>query len=813
LAYAAIGASLGWRNGGGTIPVMVLFAVWAATWTAITNLGKSASDDQDLAKSPSNEPGEPTESGFAAELGSGDERTESAHLDTSADKRLETCDADAKPTRSSWDPATLLVIGIISLTSIGSVTFIVMRNGATSTLESPSAQTYERTIRLEDLGGQDSLSESQTTETQPDHEYDHATPPQPQFKQKWPRAFVRNLSEAAPVTDHSSMISKDGSAEISAALKHWLGRELWLERIKEEFPRFGRRIGIAELALNRKFRPAIENMERIQRERIPNWQTEWSDIRTKTKRELWSKPVSQEIALAAVEELEKWATSGQLDLPGVEILLIHHPEYIRNPAREFLDGFAKEFVTDGSGKSMGLKPRIMYPVSWQAKTGERPHIVQKFGNRSGRSSTSSVVLGVSELPQEVRSAIESARETEGLSEHEVILVLTLARSGGIYGDAASQEIVDSGTVVLAGHSAAWVEYKAHLNRVGIEFDVHGLIFGVIRRERLVTIMLDTTSVPQLETTTADDRFRQVAPLFRQMLNSFDLFDRYDDTPRNQDAVDSSLTQPTSPIIINELQRNRRNLEEVERIRRNSQPGAAGLASPRPEAETSGLGIIICFGPLLLLVIILGFLSFRYDNSMPDDDPKAETYDFMAELAADKHLDRQSSSARSSVQAMSEEKCSAKRGTKWLSFWENILLPLNVLTGAIWLSFDFQIVTLLIVLLTIATILGLKKRTRWGWYLNFILLVTITLNYPFYLHGKKIRDYEAYKQLHDVVNRFVDSGESALPAPEFTTMDFLLPFGIAATIVLLPSTIYFANRKYLFSSRETVSANKSIRSSG
>jgi len=46
--YAVIGAFLGWKNGGGIIPMMILLAVWGATWVAITKKGAP----KDLAKNP-----------------------------------------------------------------------------------------------------------------------------------------------------------------------------------------------------------------------------------------------------------------------------------------------------------------------------------------------------------------------------------------------------------------------------------------------------------------------------------------------------------------------------------------------------------------------------------------------------------------------------------------------------------------------------------------------------------------------------------------------------------------------------------------
>lgn len=36
ILYALIGALLGWKHGGGIIPMIILFAIWGVTWKAIT---------------------------------------------------------------------------------------------------------------------------------------------------------------------------------------------------------------------------------------------------------------------------------------------------------------------------------------------------------------------------------------------------------------------------------------------------------------------------------------------------------------------------------------------------------------------------------------------------------------------------------------------------------------------------------------------------------------------------------------------------------------------------------------------------------
>ncbi len=54
IAYACIGAAIGWKHGGGMIPMLILMAALSATWKGIRNGGSAAANsDQDNNKPPS----------------------------------------------------------------------------------------------------------------------------------------------------------------------------------------------------------------------------------------------------------------------------------------------------------------------------------------------------------------------------------------------------------------------------------------------------------------------------------------------------------------------------------------------------------------------------------------------------------------------------------------------------------------------------------------------------------------------------------------------------------------------------------------
>jgi hypothetical protein len=62
LLYAVIGATLGWRHGGGIIPMMILLSIVGAVWTVITR--SASSSDNKTKKEPPSKPPPPPFAGF-----------------------------------------------------------------------------------------------------------------------------------------------------------------------------------------------------------------------------------------------------------------------------------------------------------------------------------------------------------------------------------------------------------------------------------------------------------------------------------------------------------------------------------------------------------------------------------------------------------------------------------------------------------------------------------------------------------------------------------------------------------------------------
>lgn len=52
IAYACIGAALGWKHGGGMIPTLILLAALSGTWKGIRGGGSAASDSNQVDNKP-----------------------------------------------------------------------------------------------------------------------------------------------------------------------------------------------------------------------------------------------------------------------------------------------------------------------------------------------------------------------------------------------------------------------------------------------------------------------------------------------------------------------------------------------------------------------------------------------------------------------------------------------------------------------------------------------------------------------------------------------------------------------------------------
>lgn len=354
-----------------------------------------------------------------------------------------------------------------------------------------------------------------------------SAPQQETLEEKWPAAFslesLERFRESSPPPDSFLPLwTKDEVSRLAAACSYDFFLKRSIAVLGLDFPEVKARLSSAQLGYERRFGPAIENIQRIATSHFPDLERQLTESCKGLEQQISSRNVNPEMLQTLVKEVENVGEGG-VRSPVLETLLTYHPEYLRNPALEFLGGYKREYTTDGTGKSAGIQLRIEYPASWKARPGIRPHVLQKFSSQGGQEE---VLLLIVELPAEFQDLSEGELSAADLQE--------LAEES--FSEMPGSTKVDSGHVRLAGSRAGWAEFEAQVNRVGMKIAQHGLSLALIHRGRFVNILLASLSAPDVEAViedgearaTAEQRFFRSAPLFQMMLNSLDFMDRYED---------------------------------------------------------------------------------------------------------------------------------------------------------------------------------------------------------------------------------------------------------------------------------------------
>jgi hypothetical protein len=179
---------------------------------------------------------------------------------------------------------------------------------------------------------------------------------------------------------------------------------------------------------------------------------------------------------------------------------------------EFRNGQITKYVSDGSGKSRGLKFSIKYPKSYTSLEGERPHIVRKF---NGGGEKCDIVIQIQQLPQ-----------IPSLSEKMEILskssLLEMASS-------PIKALTATDGLIIDGESAGFVEFymtrKANVGDQTVTLRAYSRMYCVIYKSYFIQITFGVGS------TTANEsalkiRFDNYKYLFSYVVNSFIILSKW-----------------------------------------------------------------------------------------------------------------------------------------------------------------------------------------------------------------------------------------------------------------------------------------------
>ncbi len=152
---------------------------------------------------------------------------------------------------------------------------------------------------------------------------------------------------------------------------------------------------------------------------------------------------------------------------------------LETEVEQFTSGGRFVFSTKGHRKSKGVNFEISYPVTWAAKEGERPNIVQKFVSERGKG-LEMVLIQTKDLkiPKDVSFTNDDISE---FFESDWSSVFSNSDMSIIYMTSTKIE----------GTPAAMVEYKMKGERLGLDATTHSIGLYFFQNRILVSVVCST----------------------------------------------------------------------------------------------------------------------------------------------------------------------------------------------------------------------------------------------------------------------------------------------------------------------------------
>lgn len=323
--------------------------------------------------------------------------------------------------------------------------------------------------------------------------------------------FVLLLWNVVEAKEHP-LISEETMMDMSKTYSFCQAQDYSLIQIQKLFPEYKKQAIEAKLKFNVKFGASVTLID----ESLSGLGDSWEKIKNETMNKMkslsdFSKLSDSEVE-KFIEEVNK-RTTGNIQSPILETLLIFNPTYITNPALEFENGFTKKFTSEGHLKNKDIHFTLRYPASWKANEAERPNIIQKFSSENGRGLETLMIL-IKKLPIEPSYKIYKVEVEEIFQKSNILEMLP----NEIVITEYSRATIDS----LPG---AMVEYEEVRSRLTHNFFTKNLIFLTFCKNSLLMFHFAETDLVENKNDVLE-RYLLMKPLFILMANSIVIHDNW-----------------------------------------------------------------------------------------------------------------------------------------------------------------------------------------------------------------------------------------------------------------------------------------------
>lgn len=284
-----------------------------------------------------------------------------------------------------------------------------------------------------------------------------------------------------------------------------MGQVLSVEALSRKFPELSSELARAQLEFDSSFKASVESIDAILSRENTRWESERPKFLDSLKRQIASTNVTFEQAKVFRQELSSRA-EGEISSPYLETLLIYKPDFLRQPAEEFIRGYKRIFSSGKHPKSKGVNFRIEYPISWKAKDGVRPNVISVITSENGRG-LEAVILMVRELPASELEKVSEADLGELFNENTMRQMLP-----------RNARFISSTPIKLDPLPGAAVVFDVEQQELDMAIRARNLHFVTLYKSKLIFIQCSVGLTPA-EAGNLPARFKQFEPLFRLIGNS------------------------------------------------------------------------------------------------------------------------------------------------------------------------------------------------------------------------------------------------------------------------------------------------------
>lgn len=321
-------------------------------------------------------------------------------------------------------------------------------------------------------------------------------------------------SLAKPEFELTNSLTKD----IVRTFAFYLGQKNSIEKLSKKFPELAFRAQQAQLEFDLVFSKPIAEMESLME---AYGKEEWRKCKQSLRNKIESTDISQisrEEASAFIEEIIK-RSKGEIQSPVLETLLIFNPSYWSNPLQEVIDGFQKEFKTDGKGKSLGLHLGLVFPASWEEKEARAPHIVRKFVGKPLDKNIIQCMLFINILPHELKDIVAIYGKNNILEYFTAEEVLRQGMPG--------LKILDTGFTTIAGEKTSWAKFSLVQETTIGQLYGCGIIYNILFKKHIIQLQYFVNNMNNNTEEGAKEVMEKYELLFKLLAFKLYIYDKFD----------------------------------------------------------------------------------------------------------------------------------------------------------------------------------------------------------------------------------------------------------------------------------------------